>query len=197
MAEESSRRRRPTSRTPDPRAGSRSPAWRAAGYLHPDRDHLAVPSTAAASLHTAHSLVVTNRVRPSAPPRAHAKPPRSSSTVCWTSPPSRTRTQLWCGTSAYQTEPSASTQMPSGTPPARSAHSRPGDRLPSARMSKAVKRLPYDSATIRIAPSGDTAIPFGNATPSATRRAVRSGPTRATRPGANSPPGKSKPVSLT
>ena len=44
----------------------------------------------------------------------HAKAPRSSSTVARTSPPSRTRTQCRLPTSAYQTAPSASTQVPVG-----------------------------------------------------------------------------------
>ena len=61
-----------------------------------------------------HSVATTNSVRPSGPPRAHEKQPRSTSIVCSTSPPSRTRTQCRLGTSAYQTAPSASRQIPSG-----------------------------------------------------------------------------------
>ncbi len=50
-----------------------------------------------------HSAATMNRVVPSGPPGAQAKPPRSSSTVCSTVPPSATRTHRWLGTSAYQT----------------------------------------------------------------------------------------------
>ena len=98
------------------------------------------------------------------------------------------------GTSAYQTVFSASMQMPSGTPRSRPAHSRRFDKLPSAAMSKAVSRFAYDSARISVELSGVTTTPLGNATPSATCRAEPSGVTRATIPGANSPPGKSKPM---
>src|SRR5258708_25120190 len=44
-----------------------------------------------------------NNVLPSAPPSMQEKQPRSNSTACSTSPPSRTRTQRLLGTSAYQT----------------------------------------------------------------------------------------------
>src|SRR4029077_7543065 len=57
-----------------------------------------------------------NSVRLSTPPSMQAKPPRSSAIDCKNSPPSRTRTQRLLGTSAYQTAPSASRQMPSGQP---------------------------------------------------------------------------------
>ncbi len=55
------------------------------------------------------------------PPSIHAKQPRSRSMDCSTSPPLRTRTQRWPGTSAYQTAPSVSRQIPSGKPPGRLA----------------------------------------------------------------------------
>jgi hypothetical protein len=87
------------------------------------------------------------------PPNAQAKQPRSSSIVCNTSPPSRTRTQRLLGTSAYQMAFSTSMQMPSGTPSRRSAHTRRFVRLPSASMSKAVSRFPWDSATIFTQPA--------------------------------------------
>ena len=51
---------------------------------------------------------------PVRPPSMHAKHTGSSSILCSTSPPSRTRTQRLFGTSAYQTAPSASMQIPSG-----------------------------------------------------------------------------------
>ena len=83
--------------------------------------------------------------------------------------------------------------MPSGTPSPRSAHTRGWDRLPSAAIWNAVSFWPYDSATISVALSGVMAMPFGNAIPSATSRADPSGLSRAMVPGANLPPGKSKP----
>ena len=48
---------------------------------------------------------------------------------------------------------------------------------------------PNDSATISIESSGVTAIPLGNAIPSATRRTTPSGVIRATNPGALPSPG--------
>lgn len=48
------------------------------------------------------------------PPSMQANDPRSILTVCNNVPPPRTRTQRLFGTSAYQTAPSASMQMPSG-----------------------------------------------------------------------------------
>jgi hypothetical protein len=101
-----------------------------------------------------HSLSTMKRVALFTPPSMQAKQPRSRSIVCSTSPPSRTRTQRLFGTSPYQTAPSASRQMPSGTPPSRSAHTRRLDRLPSAPMSNAVSLLPYDSARISVELSG-------------------------------------------
>jgi hypothetical protein len=71
-------------------------------------------------------------------PKHAGETARSRSTVCSTSPPARTRTQRLFGTSAYQTAPSLSRQMPSGTPPRRSAHSLRFDRLPSGATSNAV-----------------------------------------------------------
>ena len=99
---------------------------------------------------------------------AQAKAPRSRLTVASTLPPSRTRTQCWLPTSAYQTAPSASMQIPSGWSPGVSAHTRRLPRLPSAPMSYAVSWLAYDSATISVPRSGVVAIPFGNARSSAT-----------------------------
>ncbi len=64
-------------------------------------------------------------------------------------------------------------------------------------MSNAVSRFAYDSATISVELSGVTAMPFGNATPSATCRSHAVGRDETMLPGANSPPGKSKPVLLT
>ena len=49
-----------------------------------------------------HSFAIKNSVCLSTLPRMQAKPPRSSSIVCSTSPPSRTRTHRLLGTSAYQ-----------------------------------------------------------------------------------------------
>src|SRR5437660_897477 len=69
----------------------------------------------------------------------HAKHPRSTSIVCSTSPPSRTRTQRLLGTSAYHTAPSSSMQIPSGTPLPRSAHTRRFDSTPSLAMSNAIR----------------------------------------------------------
>ena len=51
-------------------------------------------------------------------------------------------------------------------------------------MSKAVSRAAKDSATISVPLSGVTAIPFGNARPSATSRAEPSAVTTAILPGA-------------
>src|SRR6266508_663181 len=84
-----------------------------------------------------HSFAIMNSVLRSAPPSAQAKHPRSSSILCSTSPPSRTRTHCSLGTSAYQTAPWASRHMPSGTPSPRSAQTRRFDRQPSSSMSKA------------------------------------------------------------
>src|SRR3954470_19846060 len=101
-----------------------------------------VAASSAMSVGPRHSAATTNSVVPSGPPSMHAKHPRSSSTVWSTSPPSRTRTQRRFGTSAYQTAPSRSMQMPSGTPSPRSAHTRRPDSAPSAAMSHAVSRRP-------------------------------------------------------
>ena len=57
------------------------------------------------------------QLRPSPRLSVQAKAPRSRSTVASTSPPSRTRTQCRLPTSAYQTAPSASKQIPSGWSP--------------------------------------------------------------------------------
>ena len=51
-------------------------------------------------------------------------------------------------------------------------------------MSKAVSRAANDSATINVALSGVTTMPFGNARSEATSRASPSGVTRAIFPGA-------------
>ena len=72
--------------------------------------------------------------------------------------------------------------MPS---PGSGAHTRRFDRVPSGPMSKAVSVPPNDSETISVEPSGVTAIPLGNAIPSATRRTTPAGVTRATNPGAS------------
>ena len=63
-----------------------------------------------------HCAATMNSVRPSGPPNAHEKHPRSTSTVLRTVPPSATRTHRLPGTSAYHTAFSASVQMPSGVP---------------------------------------------------------------------------------
>src|SRR5215211_180824 len=89
-----------------------------------------------------HSWARMNRVLPSRPPSMQAKQPRSTSIVCRTSPPSATRAQHRLGTSAYQTAPSASMQMPSGTPSPRSAQVRRFESAPSAPMSNPVSSLP-------------------------------------------------------
>src|SRR5262249_17719087 len=60
------------------------------------------------------TLATINNVFLASPPSMQAKAPLSSSTVCKTSPPSCTRTQHLLGTSAYQTAPSSSMQIPSG-----------------------------------------------------------------------------------
>jgi hypothetical protein len=72
--------------------------------------------------------------------------------------------------------------MPS---PGTGAHTRRFDRLPSRSMSNAVSVPANDSETINVEPSGVTAIPLGNAIPSATRRTSPSGVTSATNPGAS------------
>src|SRR4051794_15547817 len=119
-----------------------------------------------------------------------ANAPRSSSTVSSTAPPSATRTQRRLGTSAYQTAPVASTQIPSGTPSPSAAQTRRPDSVPSAAMSQAESRFPYDSASTSVPLSALTATPFGNARPSATGVTLPSGRTSASRPGAYSAPGE-------
>src|SRR4029079_15219003 len=122
---------------------------------------------------------------------------RSAPTRSRTVPPSATRMQQRPGTVAYQTAPSASTQMPSGAN-SSSAQVRRFVRLPSAAASYAESRLRYDSATISVAPSSVIAMPLGNHTSPATSRVEPSGRTTCTVPGAgSSPPMKSKPISLT
>jgi hypothetical protein len=105
-------------------------------------------------VHTAPLRAMMNNVFFSSPPSMQAKQPRSTAMVSSTSPPSRTRTHRLLGTSAHQTAPSASMQIPSGTASLRSAHTRRFDRLPSSAMSKAVGLLPWDSATINVPLSG-------------------------------------------
>ena len=85
-----------------------------------------------------------------------------------------------CG-SWVQMQPSASRQMPSG--PMSSAHTRRFANPPSASMSNASSRPVNDSDMISVEPSGVITIPFGNAMPSATRRADPSGVTSAAMPG--------------
>ncbi len=80
-----------------------------------------------------------------------------------------------------------------------------GRRGPGARLAEravggdgyAVSFSPYDSATTSVEPSGLMAMPFGNASPSATTRTEPSASTRTTDPGRNSPPGNSKPMVFT
>ena len=55
--------------------------------------------------------------------------------------------------------------------------------MPSAAMSYAVSLPAHDSATMSVRLSGVTAMPFGNASPSATWRTPPSGVTRAMIPG--------------
>jgi hypothetical protein len=69
---------------------------------------------------------------------------------------------LW-GTSAYQIAPSASMQIPSGTPSPRWAHTRRPDRSSSAAMVRAVRTLPYDSARTRAELCGVITLPLGKA----------------------------------
>src|SRR5262245_16954056 len=138
-----------------------------------------------------HSRTTMNNVVPDAPPSTHAKQPASSSIVASTSPPSLTLTQRLCGTSPYQTAPSASMQMPSGLSPPRSAQTRPSDSVPSGAISNAVSLLPTDSAQIKVELSGATAIPLGKATPPATRTGDAPGLSNAIDPGEKSPPGNS------
>ena len=143
------------------------------------------------------SPTTMNRVRRFGPPRAHEKQPSLVSTVCSTSPPSRTRTQWRLDTSAYQTAPSASRQMPSGAAASpRWAQTRRLARLPSAVMSNAVSTCAYDSATINVESSGVTAIPLGKPNPSAISRTAPSGVARAASPGRYCPPGKSNAMLL-
>src|SRR5215211_7651442 len=106
-------------------------------------------------------------VRPSSPPSVHANPARSSGTVSSTSPPSATRRQAGPVSTqpGVHTAPSVSRTMPS---PGSAAHTRRFDRLPSGPMSNAVSVPPNDSETISVESSGVTAIPLGNAIPSAT-----------------------------
>ncbi len=116
--------------------------------------------------------------------------PRSTSTVASTAPPSATRRQCWWGTSAYQTAPSASRQMPSGAAPSpSSAQVRRSRSEPSSAMVNAVNRAACDSATTNVEPSGVTAMPLGNQRSSATCRVSPSGSTTATMPGRGSSPG--------
>src|SRR5579884_1768661 len=84
------------------------------------------------------------RVRRSAPPSAQAKQPRSSEIASSTSPPSRTRTQQRAGTSAYQTAPSVSRQMPSGW--------LPGAAVRSAQTRRLARRPSDGGANARIGP---------------------------------------------
>ena len=64
-------------------------------------------------------------------------------------------------------------------------------------MSNAVSRKPWDSATIRVPPSGVIAMPLPKAIPSATGRAPEAA-TSAIVPGAGGPPALgSKPPPLT
>src|SRR5262249_9188941 len=109
-----------------------------------------VRGSLATSSRPCHSRTTMNSVRPSSPPSAHEKQQRSSSIVSSISPPSRTRTHRSCGTSAYQTAPLASRQMPSGAASPSSAQTRRPLRLPSSAISKAVSLPAYDSATIRV-----------------------------------------------
>src|SRR6266487_2428918 len=83
-----------------------------------------------------HSATIMNSVFPSSPPSMQAKQLRSSSIVCSTCPPSRTRTQVGLPSfvAEHQTAPSASRQIPSPPWPS-SSHTRRFDRLPSAAMS--------------------------------------------------------------
>jgi hypothetical protein len=111
-------------------------------------------ATSAAFSMPRHSVATMNSVLRCGPPSMQAKQPRSALTVCSTSPPSRTRTQRLLGTSAYQTAPSASMQMPSGTPLPRSAYTRRFDKVPSTAMSRAVSFLAWDSAMIKVELSG-------------------------------------------
>ena len=73
---------------------------------------------------------------------AQANAPRSESTVSSTSPPSRSRTQCWLATSAYQRAPEASKQMPSGWSPGVSAQTRLEPSVPSAAIGYAVSFSP-------------------------------------------------------
>ena len=131
--------------------------------------------------------------RPSGPPSMHAKQPRSTSTVARTLPPSPTRRQCRLGTSAYQTAPSASRQMPSGAASSpSSAQVRRSVSEPSAAIVNAVSRCAWDSATISVEPSGVTAMPFGNHRSSATSRVSPSGRTTAAMPGRGSSPASTR-----
>jgi EmrB/QacA subfamily drug resistance transporter len=134
------------------------------------------------------SAASMNSVCPSSPPRVHANPARSSGTVSSTSPPSATRRQAGPVSvhPGVHTAPSVSRTMPS---PGSGAHTRRFDRLPSGPMSNAVRVPPNDSETISVELSGVTAIPLGNAIPSATRRTTPSGVSSTTNPGASPSPG--------
>ena len=65
--------------------------------------------------------------------------------------------------------------MPSGCRPGVSAQIRRSVSPPSGAIAYAVSRLPHDSATSSVRPSSMTAIPLGNASPSATRSTRPSG----------------------
>src|SRR6266508_3587964 len=58
--------------------------------------------------------------------------------------------------------------------PVTFAHIRRFDRVPSAAMSKAVSRRANDSATMSVALSGVSTMPFGNARPAAGPASPRS-----------------------
>ena len=100
----------------------RGPANMSSGPLHLGRHH---EQRSSVRRRRACRRSSRGRARSSAAPR---RPRARGRSACW-------------GRRAYQTAPSASRQMPSGTPSPRSAQTRRLDRPPSAAMSKAVSLL--------------------------------------------------------
>ena len=144
--------------------------------------------TISAAVMPCHSAATMNSVVRAGPPSAQANPPRSSSTVCSTAPPSATRTHRLPGTSAYQTAFSAST-----ADAVRDAVTEVGPdapaRQPAVRADvEAHQLVPVGVRDDQVELSAVTAIPLGNAMSPATWRTAPSAVTRETNPGANASP---------
>lgn len=107
-------------------------------------------ATSGASSARRHSLATTNGGRSD----GFAEPARGASTVergrlKHLAAGAHSRAAL-LGTPAYQTAPSTSTQIPSGTPSPRGAHTRRLHSALSTETSNPVGRLPYDRASISV-----------------------------------------------